>query len=112
VVQRDPDRLEEALQFYKDAHKIKPECDAFIIAQAEIYCDLEEYDSAVKLLKSLPIENSNPYLLGKIYHKQGKLQEAIRVLTIARDISGKGCKVRELMDEIIEAIGDDEFEDL
>jgi cytochrome c-type biogenesis protein CcmH/NrfG len=43
---------------------------------------------------------SSWFLLGQIYHKLGLNNEAISALTMAHDTRNKGCKVRELIDQI------------
>jgi tetratricopeptide (TPR) repeat protein len=82
VVQKDPNRLLEALEIYRTA-KVEP---SYSLQSAQIYFELKDYQQAKTILENVQTPDSNVlFLLGKVYKALNMIPQACLTLTIAQD---------------------------
>lgn len=107
VVQKDQDRLHEALEIYQSASQISPTYKPFLHSQAQIHYQLKQYSESAAVLEGLN-DKECMILLGKVYHKLKRKNEAVIVLTQAQDISCKSGRIRDLLEKIVNEESDEE----
>lgn len=107
VLEKDADRLEEALDVYKRAEKIAPNHAMFKFNKARVLFAMERFDEALVELQQL-CENTKPdsqvhFLMGKIFKQLNDPKSAIISFTMAHDYSTSG-KTSNLIKDAIEKI--------
>lgn len=108
VVQKSPDRLEEALEIYEKAHKLAPHHTHFAFQKAQVLVELQEYAVAEDILKDL-IETTNCdsnvyFLLGQVYQGLGRRKDACGAYILAQDLSTHKSisKIRDALDKLVQ----------
>ena len=104
VIQKNPERLEEALILFENAERLAPKQPIYTFRKAHTLTLLGRYEEGLKNLKTLVghhvAECNVHYLMGRIHKMLGNKSEAIKCFTFAQDrLSSKSSNM------IKEAIG-------
>ncbi|KAG8787812.1 anaphase-promoting complex subunit cdc27 [Serendipita sp. 397] len=97
-------RVEEALSLFNIALQASPNNSLVRYRRAKIMVQRGDYAAAeedlVRLCDLSPSEPNVVLLLGKVYHLQGKKEDATRVLAVARDLDPRNApKIEKLVEE-------------